>query len=161
MVTTILIGMALGIQGEKPGGWPDLFPKLGNFSRKVMVPVIEKGAKPTVYSQSVEYEWLGGRFEVLTITVARDAKFKDVYSAEAMKRAKSLEVNKRRAYLWDREKAEDLEKVNRRLVVVLADDRIVMIEQRGGGLELDDVARKMDLDKVAEALQSPPPVAKH
>jgi hypothetical protein len=164
MLATLLLGTTLSITADEPGGWPELFPTLGNFGRKVKGPVAAKGEKPTVYSQSTEYDWLGGRFEVLTITLARDAKFKDTYAAEAMKNAKpvpaSLEVNKKRAYLWDREKADELDKVNRKLVVVLADDKILMIEQRGAGLELEEVAKKLDLDKVVKALESPPQAAK-
>ncbi len=142
-----------------PGGWDTLFPSLGNFGRKVEAPKVEKGEKPTTYSQSVEYEWMGGRFEVLTITLARDPKFKEKYSAEAMKKEKveKVDVNKKTAYLWDRMKAEKLDEVNRLLVVVLADDTILMIEQRGAGLELDEVAKKLDFGKVLKAFESPPP----
>ena len=147
---------------DAPGGWDELFPTLGNFGRKVEAPKVAKGEKPTVYSQSVVYEWMGGRFEILTITLARDPAFKDKYSAEAMKKEKveKLEANKRPAYLWDRMKADDLDKVNRRLVVVLADDKVLMIEQRGGGLDLDEVAKKLDFDKVTKALEVPPPAKK-
>ena len=69
-------------------------------------------------------------------------------------------MNKKRAYLWDRMKAADLEKVNRRLVVVLADDKVLVIEQRGFGLELPEVAKKLDFDKAVKALESPPPAKK-
>ncbi len=149
----------LAAADDKPGGWPDLFPTLGNFSRKVDAPKLAKGDKPPVYSQSTTYEWMRGRFEILTITLARDPAFKEKYSAEAMKKEKveKIEVNKKTAYLWDRMKADELEKVNRRLVVLLADDKILMIEQRGGGLELPDVAKKLDFDKVLKALDNPPP----
>jgi hypothetical protein len=141
-----------------PKGWDELYPELGNFSRKVESPKIAKGEKPTVYSQSTVYEWLGGRFEVLTITLARDPAFKEKYSAEAMKKEKAekIEVNKKIAYFWDRMKADELEKVNAKLVVILAADKILMIEQRGAGLELPEVAKKLDFDKVLKALDNPP-----
>ncbi len=159
MIATVLLCTML-IPTADPKGWDALFPTLGNFDRKVSAPKVEKGDKPTVYSQSTTYEWLGGRFEILTIMIARDPKFKVQYSAEAMKKEKpapeSLEVNKKRAYLWDRMKADDLDKVNRKLVVVLADDKVLIIEQRGAGLELPDVAKKLDFDKVIKALESPP-----
>ena len=32
-----------------------------------------------------------------------------------------------------------------------------MVEQRGGGLDLPDVAKKLDFDKVLKALEKPPP----
>jgi len=160
MFATLLLSGSLLVAAD-PGGWDALFPTLGNFDRKVSPPKVEKGDKPTVYSQTATYEWLGGRFEILTITLARDPKFKEQYSAEAMKKEKpapeSLEVNKKHAYFWDRMKAEDLDKVNCRLVVVLADDKVLIIEQRGAGLELPDVAKKLDFDKVVKALESPPP----
>ena len=147
---------------DKPGGWPELFPELGNFSRTVDAPKVAKGEKPGAYSQAVTYEWTGGRFEVITVTLARAPAFKDKYAAEAMKneKAEKLEVSKKPAYLWDRMKADDLEKVNRRLVVILADDKVLTIEQRGFGLDLVDVAKKLDFDKVAKALENPPPRGK-
>ena len=97
----------------------ELFPSLGNFGRKVETPKVEKGEKPTAYSQSVDYEWMGGRFAVLTTTLARDPKFKDKYSTEEMKKetVKKVEVNKKTAYLWDRMKAENLDEVKSRFVV--------------------------------------------
>lgn len=157
MLTAIVL--ALSSLAAAPGkGWEPLFPELQNFDRKVGVPSIDKGDKPAKYGQSVVYEWMGGRFEVLTITLARDPKFKDQYSAEAMKKEKAekLEVNKKTAYLWDRMKADDLDKVNRRLVVVLADDKVLEITQRGSGLELADVAKQLDFEKAAKALDAPP-----
>ena len=159
LASIVLMLTPMAKADDKPGGWPELFPELKNFSRKVDAPKVEKGDKPAVYSQATTYEWLGGRFEVLTITLARDAGFKEKYSAEAMKKEKAekIEVNKKTAYLTDRMKADELEKVNRRLIVLLADDKILMIEQRGGGLELADVAKKLDFDKVIKALDNPPP----
>jgi hypothetical protein len=150
---------------DAPGGWPDLFPALGNFDRKVSAPVVAKGDKPEVYSQSARYEWLGGRFEVLTVTLARDPAFKEKYAADAVKKAKpaptEVEVNKKRAYLWDNlTKPDDLVNVNKRLVVILADDKVLTVEQVGFGLELEDVAKKLDFEKVAKALESAPGVKK-
>jgi hypothetical protein len=149
---------------DTPGGWPDLFPELGNFSREVSPPVVAKGEKPAAWSQTAKYEWTGGRFEVITVTVARDPGFKEKYAADAVKKTKpapeAVEVNKKRAYLWDLGPADALDKVSRRLVVVLADDTVLMVEQKGGGLELAEVAKKLDFDKVVKALASPPPAAK-
>jgi hypothetical protein len=149
------------VAADNPGGWPGLFPTLGNFDRKVAAPVVAKGDRPAAYSQATRYEWLGGRFEILTITVARDPAFKEKYAADAVKKGKpvpeAVEVNKKRAYLWDKLAGEnDLVNVNKRLVVLLADDKILMVEQVGFGLELEDVAKKLDFDKVAKALDSPP-----
>ena len=158
MLTSFLVALST-LTAAAPKGWDDLFPELGNFGREVGPPKVAKGEKPTVYSQTATYTWMGGRFEVLTVTLARDPAFKEKYSAAAMKKEKAekLDVNKKSAYLWDRMKADDLEAVNRRLVVVLADDKVLVVEQRGAGLELPDVAKKLDFDKVIKALESPPP----
>jgi hypothetical protein len=157
MLTVTLVTLSL-IAAADPKGWDDLFPALRNFGRKVEAPKVAKGDKPTAYNQSATYEWMGGRFEVITITLARDPAFKTKYSAEAMKKQKAekLDVNKKPAYLTDRMKADDLQKVNRRLVVVLADDKALIVEQRGAGLDLADVARKLDFEKVQKSLGSPP-----
>jgi hypothetical protein len=159
MLTSALFVLALlPAADEKVGGWPGLFPELNNFGRKVEAPRVEKAEKPKSYSQSAVYEWMGGRFEIIRITIARDPAFKEKYSADAMKKEKAekLDVNKKTAYLWDRMKADDLEKVNRKLVIVLADDKVIIVEQRGAGLELADVAKKLDFAKVVKALESPP-----
>jgi hypothetical protein len=154
------IALLLLVAADDTGGWPDLFPTLGNFDRKVAAPVVARGEKPAVYSQATTYEWLGGRFEVITITLARDPAFKKKYAAATIQQTKPipevLKLNEKTAYLWDYMKPEELEKVNRRLVVVLADDRVIVIEQRGAGLELPDVAKKLDFAKVVKALESPP-----
>jgi hypothetical protein len=161
MLAALLLGLGVIVVADEPGGWPDLFPTLGNFDRKVKAPVIAKGDKPEAYSQSTKYEWLGGRFEILTITIARDPAFKEKYAADAVKKTKpaptSVEVNKKRAYLWESlAKPDDLVNVNKRLVVILADDKVLMVEQVGFGLELEDVAKKLDFEKVAKALESVP-----
>ena len=161
MLATILSGFLLVAADDKPGGWPELFPELGNFGRTIQSPKVAKGDKPEVYSQAARYEWLGGRFEILTITVARDPAFKEKYSAEAVKKTKpapaAVEVNKKQAYLWEKLAGEnDLKNVNKRLIVVLDADKILMVEQVGFGLELDEVAKKLDFEKVAKALESPP-----
>ncbi|MBM3979471.1 MAG: hypothetical protein FJ304_04160 [Planctomycetes bacterium] len=162
MFTAITLSLCTVAAGDKVGGWPELFPELQNFERKVAAPVVAKGEKPAAYSQATTYEWLGGRFEVLTVTIAHDPAFKVKYTAEAMKKAKyeKLEVSKRTAYQWDRMKSEMLDTVNKRLVVILADDKVLIVEQRGAGLELDEVAKKLDFEKVAKALEGAPPAAK-
>jgi hypothetical protein len=153
--------VVFAVAGDTPGGWPELFPALGNFDRKVNPPVMAKGEKPATYSQSTRYEWMGGRFEILTITIARDPKFKDLYNPDVVTKLKpapsSIEVNKKPAYLWENlTKPDNLVNVNKRLVVRLTDDKILTVEQVGFGLELDDVAKKLDFEKVIKALESPP-----
>lgn len=166
MFAALVLGLT-STASDMPGGWPELFPSLPNFDRKMNaptpVPKPKKDKEPERYAQSARYEWLGGRFEVLTITLARDPDFKERYAAETVRKlkpaAKELEINKKRAYLWDREKAGEFDKVNRWLVVVLTDDRVLIVEQRAG-LDLEEVAKKLDFDKVTKALGSPPPAKK-
>ena len=148
---------------DAPGGWPELFPRLGNYNLKLGAPIFCKGDKPEVYSQAATYDWLGGRFESLTVTLARDPAFQEMYSAEGAKKTldgyEAIEVNKKRAYLLPRNAATE-KKVTIRLVVVLADDKVLIVEQRGFGMALPDVAKMFNFEKVEKALASPPPAAK-
>lgn len=167
MFTAIMLALASLGADDKPGGWPDLFPELGNFSRKVYTPTLTKDAnppkddKPKLYSQEARYEWLGGRFEVLTVKIWRDSSHKETYAADAVKKLKpaamELTINKKRAYLWNLMQADKLDKVNAWLVVVLDDDKVLVIQQYGAGLELAEVAKKLDFDKIIQALENPPP----
>jgi hypothetical protein len=159
MLTTIILLCAPVIAADDPGGWPELFPKLGNYGLKVEAPKAGAGEKPKVYSQSGRYDWLGGRYEVVTITVARDPAFKEKYSAEAMAKEKKEknEINKRATYLWTFSREKDIQKVTNRLVVVLAEDKVITIEQVGSGLNVAEVAKKLDFDKITKALDEPPP----
>lgn len=158
MLASVVL-LCTSLAADNPGGWDALFPSLDNYSLKVEAPKVEKGEKPTAYSQSANYDWMGGRFEAFTITLARDPKFKDKYAADAMKKEKveALEVNKKPAYLWDLKPAK-FNDASRRLVVVLADDKVLIVEQRGHGLDVADVAKKLDFDKVLKALENPPAV---
>jgi len=160
----LLSVLALLAAADAPGGWPELFPKLGNFSQVASPPMVAKGDKPEVYSQSVKYDWMGGRFEVITITVSRDPKIKARYTAEAFKKSdpspQSFEVNKKPAWVWNFDKIDKLEQVRKRLVVVLADDTLLMLEQRGAGLDLEEVAKQFDFDAVVKALKTPPATKK-
>jgi hypothetical protein len=164
MIATVIVGCLVCFAADAKS-WDEFFPALENFGRMPATPKIEKNAKdekPVAWSQTVDYEWLGGRYEHHTITLARDAKFKEQYSAEAMKKAKyeKLEVNKKTAYLWNREQPDKLEDVNKRLVVILADDKVLIIEQKGFGLDLANIAKKFDFDKVIAAMDTPPAVKK-
>src|SRR5438105_979146 len=132
MFTTVLLGFVIAAP-DSPGGWPELFPELTNYTRKFEPLVVAKGEKPETYSQSAKYDWNGGRFETITVTLARDPAFKEKYSAEAVKKGKLaaevLEINKKPAYLWSPDEGDGIQKVKRQLVIVLADDKILMLEQ--------------------------------
>jgi len=141
--------------------WPDVFVSLANYDVAYAKPVIGKGEKPASYQQKAIYTWTGGRFEILEITLARDPAFKDSYSAAALRKEKNppkeLEINKKKAWLWEFPPDPcKLNQVIRRLVVVLDTDKVLIIEQIGGGAELEDVARKFDFARVEKALTNPP-----
>jgi hypothetical protein len=153
---------AEGPSGEKnQPGWPDVFISLGMYGVAYEKPVVGKGDKPESYRQKAIYSWTGGRFEILEVTLARDPAFKDRYSPEALKKEKDppkeLQINKKKAWLWifPRE-AGELEQVARRLVVLLDADKAIIIEQKGAGANLEDVARRFDFPKVERALAKPP-----
>lgn len=161
MLTSLVLALTLAAADGKPDaipdGWPDLFPTFGGYTRIVKASVV-KGEKSEAYSQSTYYSWNGGRYEAFSVTLARDPAFKEKYSAEAMKgeKAEKLEVNKKPAYLWELNPAK-LSDTSRRLVVILADDKVLLVEQAGEGARLPDVAKKLDFDKVLKALENPPP----
>lgn len=138
-----------------------LFPDLGGmYTRLVLKSEVGKAEKPDTYKQTATYSWNGGRYETLTVTIARDPAFKDKYSAEAMKKEKTppteVELGKKKAYLWELAKDGGIDQVSHRLVVVLAADKVLLIEQIGSGAQLDKFAAKFDLEKVEKALDAPP-----
>jgi hypothetical protein len=68
---------------------------------------------------------------------------------------KELQVNNKKA--WQREFPVTSDfRVGRRLVVVLDADKAIIIEQKGNGLILQDVAKSFDFAKVEKALANPP-----
>jgi hypothetical protein len=158
-----LAALALGagrLPAEVKPAWPGVFPDLGMYSVTYDKPVVGKGEEPTAYRQKATYTWTGGRIEEIAITLARDPAFKKAYSEKVLKKEKappkSLKINKKQAWQWELPVAEGKFEVARRLVVVLADDMAIIIEQKGGGAELKDVAEKLDFAKVAKALARPP-----
>src|SRR5271155_1141093 len=75
------VGGTLAKQKQPPlAGWLGIFPSLGGYARTFKAAVVEDDKNGPVYSQTVEYAWMGGADRHLTITVARDAKFKKLYS---------------------------------------------------------------------------------
>jgi hypothetical protein len=155
-------GASAGRPQEKNGpAWPGVFIKLGGYVATYQRPVVGKGEKPKAYQQKAIYHWTGGRFEVLEITLARDPAFKRKYAAAALRKEKAppkeLEINKKKAWLWElpREQGK-LDRIARRLVVVLDGDKALIIEQKGSGAKLEDVARKFDFARIEKALAKPP-----
>ena len=159
------IGMLVAIPGRTFAGEllrkPQLlWPALAGYSR-IKAPVASQGNKPNTYYQKGTYDWSGGRFEQIEITLARDPAFEDKYSAKALLKEKNppkeLQVNEKKAWLWEFPGVARNE-VARRLVVILDSDKAIIIEQRGSGAKLDEVAKKFDFAKVQKALATEPPI---
>jgi hypothetical protein len=134
-----------------------LFPAIGGaYMSKIEKPEVGKGDPPEVYSQVCTYtcnEPSPFTGETVTVTIARDPAFKEKYSAEAMKKekAKEVKVGKKKGYLWADDKTS-------KLVVVLADDKVVIAEQTGTFQKLPEWAGRWKLDAMAKALDTPPAV---
>jgi uncharacterized protein (TIGR03067 family) len=140
---------------KKEVGWEKLFIEVSNYSRTVNAPI--KGFKPEIYQQTARYDWTGGRFEQIEITLARNPAYKERYAPEAFKDQKNppkeVEINKKRAWLWQpKDDSSKLDRVACSLVVVLSDDKVIIFEQKGSGADLIELAKKFDLEKVEKAL---------
>jgi hypothetical protein len=164
LVSVLLTAAALAgaqVPGVGKPAWPDVFVSPGMYSERYEKPVVGKGDKPDTYQQKAIYNWSGGRFEILEITLARDPAFKDKYSAEALRKEKNppkeLEISNKKAWQWDfprdPAKAGDLA---HRLVIVLEPDKVIIIDQKGGGANLEYVAKLFNFENVAKALANPP-----
>jgi hypothetical protein len=145
--------------GEPVPGWDKVFIEVNHYSRTLQKPI--KGDSAEVYQQTARYDWSGGRFEQIDITLARNPEFKKKYSAEAMKAEKDppkeTEINNRKAWIWERKsESGKVDEVTHRLVVLLSDDKAIIIEQKGQGAKVVDLAKSFDFDKVEKALAAPP-----
>jgi hypothetical protein len=165
--------LALAAQpGQQPpprqalAGWLGIFPTMLGYQRTFTAPVIEGEAKKMVYRQTVKYEWTGGAARLVEVTAARDAAFKQRYSAAEVAKEKqppaSIKVGDYPALLWKFDKpAKEREDwpLAARLVVLLDEDRVLMLEFRGPGPwggSWESYAEKFDLKKTKSALDQPP-----
>jgi hypothetical protein len=156
---TVLFAGSLSFADDKSdAGWDKCFIDLKNYSRTFQKPV--KGDKADVYQQTARYDWSGGRLEQIDITLARDPAFKEKYSADAMKDEKNppkeIEINKKKAWFWDRAEQAKPGEVTRTLVVLLTDDKAIIIKQKGDGARIVDIAKMFDFDNVEKALANSP-----
>jgi hypothetical protein len=155
-----------GAQDKKQttAGWPGIFPEMNGYSRSYKPPIVEGDKKNPVYRQSAEYVWTGGADRHLTVTVARDAKFKKLYSAEEVKKTKpapeKIDIAKHEAWLWKFERdMKDVRPLHARLVVLLEGDRVLIVELSGFGPFANDaeaVVGKIDLGRLKKTLDNPP-----
>ena len=154
----LLLAVALPAVAADPKAkdYGTLFPAIGGtYDTKIQKPEVGKGDPPDTYSQTCTYTWTGGRIESITVTFARDPAFKEKYSAEAIKKEKTppkeVKVGKKKVYLW-----ELPDEKGGRLVVVLGDDKAVIVEQTGSGQDLVKWAAKWKVDAMEKALDTPP-----
>ncbi len=146
---------------KNQSGWPGSFIKLGGYGLTLENPIVGEGEKPSTYRQKGVYLWTGGRAEVLEVTLARDPAFKDRYSADALKKQdpqpKELEINKKKAWQWEfpREGGK-IDRLTHRLVILLDADKAIILEQKGNGASLEEVAKKFDFAEIEKALANPP-----
>ncbi len=144
---------------EPRAGWADVFVNLGMYQLTFTEPVVNK--EKTAYRQTAKYEWTGGREEVLEVTVARDPAFKEKHAAETLKKDKTppqeVEVGNKKAWLWTFPlEAGKPDQITGRLIVVLDADKALIIERKGMGLALPELAKKFDLARIEKALAEPP-----
>jgi hypothetical protein len=152
---------------EKPKplpGWYNVVPHLFNYDVRFQAPEVGEGEKPTVYRQTARFDWMGNDFRSFTVTLARDPAFKEKYAAEALKKDKpapeETKVGKNAAWLWDlsKEGERKFDKPNSRLVVILAEDKVLIVEAFGSprAQHWPDLAQGLDLEKLTAALDAPP-----
>jgi hypothetical protein len=172
---TLIAALAIALAAETSGsaqqpkevlaGWKGIFPDMGSYSRMFQPAVVEGDKKNPIYRQSADYVWTGGADRHYTITVARDANYKKIYSDEEVQKSKpaaeKVQVGKHKAWLWKYElNRKDVRPLRSRLVVLLGDDRILIVEQKGlgpfGGDDAVKTAELFDLAKVKAALDNPP-----
>jgi hypothetical protein len=170
----LLVGLAVAVAPEAGGqpstkqvlaGWPGIFLAMSGYQRSFLPPVVEGDKKNPIYRQTAKYEWTGGAIRLLEATVARDPAFKQRYSAEETGKdklpPKVLQVADHRALLWimDGKDAKEPWPLRARLVVILEDDRVLILEFKGRGPwpgKWEAFADKFDLKKIKAALEQPP-----
>jgi hypothetical protein len=152
------LGPALA--ADKPmAGWYGLYPQFSNYALFFTAPKVGKGKKPKTYQQSVRYDWTGGDFRTLTITLVRDPAFKKDFAPETLRKAKPApkEVKVGKKTGWLTVSGEGIKKVHQ-LVIPLADETAVLVKSGGsiGEAGIVEMAKKLDLAAIATALKLPP-----
>jgi hypothetical protein len=147
---------------EARPGWYGVFPPIANYQRTYQPPTIDAKAKD-VYSQTVRYDWTGNDFRVFTVTLARNPEFKKTYAAESLKLDKlnptESKVGTNKAWNWELVKPGQggIDKPNSRMVVVLADDKVLIIEATGSPMAAQFPALSgIAIDKLTAHLDKAP-----
>jgi hypothetical protein len=149
-------------QGPKKvlAGWYDIIPQVGYFTGTYYQPpeVAKNKDKELVYSQTVRYDAPTSAIRSFDFTLLRDPAIKKSYAPDVLQampdHPTETKIGKYRAWKWQ----EGKEGRQRKLVVVLADDRAVIITSVPGSFAFFpmDQADKVDWEKIANALKNPP-----
>jgi hypothetical protein len=136
-------------------GLEKVFIQLNNYSRTLNEPM--KDSTAGIYQQTAVYDWSGGRFERIEITLVRNpTNFKKQFNQLVKGQnnpPKDVEVNGKKGWLWEnKEESSKFDRVTGRLALVLNDDKAIFLEQKGTGANLVEVAKKFDFEKVDKAL---------
>ena len=145
-------------------GWLGVFPELNGYQRTFAAPVMDSAKNRPCYKQLAKYEWTGGAFKILKVTVARDPAFKQNYAEETLRKGtpppKEVALGQRTGWLWDLQKVtqDKPNGVHQRLVVPLAADKALHFDAHGAGPweDLVGLARQFDLAGIGAALDKPP-----
>lgn len=157
LVTYLITATILGVNALEGGaekreplaGWYGVFPELTNYQRKFQPPVINLKNR-SIYSQTASYEWLGGRLETLQVTLARDPAFQTQYAPETIRKqeeaATAVQVRGKDGWLLNRN----------HLVVMLAEDKALIVRREGDGPDLTEVVQRFHLAAIEKALANAP-----
>jgi hypothetical protein len=155
-VVMVFVSASVANSGENRlafAGWYNLFPPTQNHLHPMYNhPVIEKKKGwHSVYSQTAKFDAMTNLPRSFSVAVARDPDFKTRFGRDAMKDlpVTPLEIRKRTAWVW---------KDQSRVVVLLSDDKAVLIERDGFSvpMPLVEYAKSLDYDRIEKALDQPP-----
>lgn len=141
-------GQHLAPRKEVLAGWPGVFPDLPMYQRTFKQPEVSKDKK--TYRQKANYQWTGGRLEDNDVTLAKGQPYiKDYTGAALLKNAEPpgmIKVGDFTGWQWK----------DKKLVVMLGQDKILLVEAKFEGNDLLAFASKFPLKACAKALDNPP-----
>jgi hypothetical protein len=136
-------------------GWCYIFPddKAQGYRKRFSRPIVSADSR--TYKQSLSLSWLGNRLDGITYTLARDPAFATQYSADVLERESPVPqrtmICGRTAWRWDKTKRG----ISSKYVVLLAPDKIWMVEYINGFWQHD--WSNEFCDRAEKTLDSPPP----
>jgi hypothetical protein len=158
MLSVLSLSCVVGaiLAAEPKAAWPGVFPELSGYGRTFKAPEVNKDR--TVYSQTAEYGWMGGDYRTGTATLARDSRFKEAHTEEALKKlgATPIKVGKRDA--WTMPGRKDGQVQHTKIIVPLGEDKALIVEAVGVAHKKfpEELAAAFDPEKCIEALKAPP-----